>query len=133
MPCRAETLKACLLEKLLSKNQTGAGLYGYIAVGPLLSPLQAQTLLPWEEEKVPALLLQACRHHPNQRLFGSALPSPRYPPSCAQFHGREREQLRAGKVNPLEAMVWDQDKVLSSHLRAGPASLPMGDCFGLFP
>lgn len=66
----------------------------------------------------------------NRRLFGPALPSPRY---CAQLvsvlmgEGRMAQSWNILGVRNLEAIVWDQDDVLSSLLWTMLASPPMGD------
>lgn len=53
------------------------------------------------------------------------------PLKCSE--GFIKHKTFLGLVNPLEAIVWNQDEVLRPALQAAPAPHPVGDCFDLFP
>lgn len=72
-----------------------------------------------EGEKVPAPSYRFVGTTPNRTLFGPTLPSPRYPAQLVSVLMREVRTVQSWNilgVRNLEAVVWDQDDVLSSLL-----------------
>lgn len=94
-----------------------------------LISLRVQPVLPRKKQCLPHSY-KACGHHPQQETVEvSPAKSPSHPPELSCVGGRE--WLKTGtKCETLkEAIVWDQDEVLSPLLLDGPVSSPTGDSF----